>query len=355
MRMSAQTRLLPESGTHLFAYLMTTNANPSTITITSTSTLRVDNHNNWPLTERFPCEKEFIERLARQNVQQIFVTAALTPDDADEPFNAAVSHILDCLDSLPMRPDAAFDDLYKVIDQNMDIWAKTNISRVATTVDALFQAHPAEWTAITEMLAIHFPQQTADYAASRSLDCHIHHNPPHSGKMIARATRSLGPARYNLFRTKYLVQNPQNASVFDLPYGNRRKAGQLMRKLFRDGTALPNPGASFASAPPQPTLDLSVQGNFLLPREKLDVLMDVCLSTYRHERFHGQAFSPFRSSKAQLKTYAHAYYLLMVAYIVLLGMLELQGKGGLTIAEVYDTSKKSMMRFSSFFGATLDE
>jgi hypothetical protein len=56
----------------------------------TTSTIRVATHNKWPAVELFPCEREFIERMARKNIQQIFVTARLVPDDDDEPFNAAV-------------------------------------------------------------------------------------------------------------------------------------------------------------------------------------------------------------------------------------------------------------------------
>src|SRR4051812_22763027 len=122
-------------------------------TSTSTSTIRVNNHNNWPLTELFPCEKEFIDRLARHNIQQIFVTATLAPDDADEPFNAAVGHMLDSLEALPMRPDAAFDSLYKVIDQNLDVFQQPNMSRMAGAGHAFFATHPREWTVIVEALA----------------------------------------------------------------------------------------------------------------------------------------------------------------------------------------------------------
>lgn len=322
---------------------------------TSTSTIRVSNHNNWPIIELFPCEREFIEQMARHNIQQIFITAKLTADDADEPFNAAVGHILDCLDSLPKRPDAAFDSLYKVIDQNLDAFSQPGTSRMRAAVDAFFQAHPNEWILISEALALNFPQQTADYAASRILDCHIESNPPHTDEMKKRAKRSLGQQRYKELCDKFLVATPQTPSYFYLPYNNRRNAGRLLRLLFRQSTALTKGGA-ISHVPTTPSaLDLSVQVNILSPKEKLLSLMEICLSTYRHERSHGEAFSPFRSSKAKLKTYAHAYYMLMVAYVVVLGMLQGQGKGGISMSDVSDITHKSMQRFSNFFGKALDE
>lgn len=39
---------------------------------------------------------------------------------------------------------------------------------------------------------------------------------------------------------------------------------------------------------------------------------------FRNERFHGTTFPPFRSSAAKLKTYAHGYFILQVAYALLL-------------------------------------
>lgn len=322
---------------------------------TSTSTIRVSNHNNWPVVELFPCERELLERMGRHNIQQIFVTATLVPNDGDEPFNAAVGHILDCLDSLPKRPDAAFDSLYKVIDQNLNAFSKPNTSRMCSLVDAFFQAAPNDWTTITETLASNIPQQTADYAASRALDCHIFSNPPHTEEMKKRAKRSLGPLRYKEFCDKFLVANPQNPNTFYLPYNNRRNAGRLMRLLFRQETVITRNASQLSASATPSLLDLTVQANILQPKQKLQSLLEVCLSTYRHERFHGEAFSPFRSSKAKLKTYAHAYYMLMVSYVVVLGMLHHQGKGGISIFDVSAVAQDSMRRFSAFFGQALNE
>jgi hypothetical protein len=128
-----------------------------------------------------------------------------------------------------------------------------------------------------------------------------------------------------------------------------------MRMLFRQVNAIvKNPGKSSASATPS-LLDLTVQANVLPSKQKLHSLLEVCLSTYRHERAHGEAFSPFRSSKAKLKTYAHAYYMLMVSYVVVLGMLHHQGKGGITISDVFAAAQDSMRRFLAFFEQALDE
>lgn len=319
----------------------------------STSTIRVNNHNNWPAVELFPCEKMFVERMARLNVQQIFLTATLTPSDADEPFNAAVGHILDCLDSLPRRPDAAFDCLYKVIDQNLTPFERPNTSRVISAVDSLFEAEPAYWSAIADLLSTNIPQQTADYAAGRILECHVSPNPPHSDEMKKRAKRSIGARRYDQLCRKFLVPNPQNAALLELPYNKKRDAGRLLRMMFTQRA--PRSQTKVSPSDLGSLLDISIQANVLSPREKLRALMEICVATYRHERFHGEAFSPFRSSKATLKTYAHAYYLLLVAYVVVLGLLQQQKKGGLNAADIYRLAEQSIERFSVFFCDVLNE
>lgn len=319
----------------------------------STSIKRVLNHNNWPAIDLFDCERELLAQMAKHNIQQIFSTAKLEADDNDEDFNAVVGYILDGLDSLPRRPDAAFDCLYRAIDRNLGLFSKPGSSYMHNLVDEFFSKHHNEWITITNILIEHVPQQTADYAANRILDCHIDSNPPHTDKMKLRARRSLGSVRYKEFCEKYLVENPQiPGGFFDLEYRQRRNAGRLMRYLFRQTTPLITKTGVVSCIPT--VLDLSNPDNLLLPKVKLSSLLEILIATYRHERFHGQTFTPFRSSKASLKTYAHAYYILMVTYIIILGILHHLGKGGLTITSIIDTAQKNMDNLRSFFGDTLE-
>ncbi|MCY1698859.1 hypothetical protein OVA10_12465 [Lelliottia sp. SL45] len=316
----------------------------------STSTIRVSNHNNWPAVELFECERIFLDLMAKHNVQQIFATTTLIANDKDEPFNAAIGHILDCLGSLPNRPDAAFDSLYRVIDQNLKQYNHTQSSPMCDFVDSLFKSNPHEWSNITNILAEHIPQQTADYIASRILDCHIENNPPHTDRIKKRAIRSLGKLRYKEFYKTYLIENPSiPGTYYNLEYNKRRNAGRLMCLLLRQTTALTKVNTSSS------ILNLSIQSNLLSPEEKLKSLLELMISTYRHERFHGDVFSPFRSSKASLKTYAHAYYALIVSYIVILGILQLENKGGVTMPSILDITNKCMNNFKSFFDSTLDD
>ena len=102
-------------------------------------------------------------------------------------------------------------------------------------------------------------------------------------------------------------------------------------------------------------LDLSSIDNIIPASVKLKCVINIFIATYRHERFHGETFSPFRSSKAKLKTYAHAYFMLMTSYIVVLGMLHHRDKGGFSIVDLVNVAERSMHQFSSFFGDAFNE
>ncbi|GBF20690.1 hypothetical protein C21_02865 [Arenibacter sp. NBRC 103722] len=54
----------------------------------------------------------------------------------------------------------------------------------------------------------------------------------------------------------------------------------------------------------------------LVLNEKIDLVVNGLLYTYRNERFHGNTFSPFKSSKASLQTYSHAHYLFLWSYFL---------------------------------------
>lgn len=125
-----------------------------------------------------------------------------------------------------------------------------------------------------------------------------------------------------------------------------------MRLMFRSDQTIARGDVQVAG---NDILDLSVEANILSPETKLHCLIDICLATYRHERFHGKTFSPFRSTKASLKTYAHAYFMLMVSYVVVLGMLQAQSKGGLTITEIVRVTNEFTDRFTRFFAPIINE
>ena len=326
--------------------------------VESASELRVYNHNNWPAIDLFPGEREFRNRLARHNIQQIFLTAELVPNEKDESFNAYVGHILDGLDSLPYRPDICFDYMFRIIDQGFESFASENSPHAKSLTEKFFDKNPNMWGKVTETLCSHLPQQTADYIASRILDCWLtpdnKSEDQHAEFIKRRASRTLGKDRYAEIRKKFFVLDSANpAIIIDFPYQNRRNAGRFIRLLLQLSTPLSR--TKEKTSDNISLTDLSLETNLLSSKEKVEALIELALQTYRNERFHGDSFSPFRSSKATLKTYAHAYFLLIVTYVMALGIMELNQQGEITLDEIDRVTTKAMEQFVSFFGSSLDE
>ncbi len=69
--------------------------------------------------------------------------------------------------------------------------------------------------------------------------------------------------------------------------------------------------------------------------------------------FHGATFPPFRSSTAKVKTYAHAYYILMVAYALLLEVFLYREFGVIDQSRVCIAVEKNKANYTKIFGNIL--
>ena len=77
---------------------------------------------------------------------------------------------------------------------------------------------------------------------------------------------------------------------------------------------------------------------------RLEFLLSCVLYTSRCERYHGDYFSPFKSDRAGLDTYAFSYFLLSFCYIYLLALIhrhcELNGIGEIcALDSILDAAK----------------
>jgi len=79
------------------------------------------------------------------------------------------------------------------------------------------------------------------------------------------------------------------------------------------------------------------------------------MTQFRNERFHGTTFPPFRSSMAKLKTYAHAYFLLMVAYALLLEVFLYRDFGVVTPPQVAANIAQNQALFLQVFGRAIEK
>ncbi|PRD13957.1 hypothetical protein [Pantoea coffeiphila] len=260
---------------------------------------RVDLNNNWPKKSLFPAEKYLIDKMKTCEVDIVFQPAKLKYSD-DQDFHNMLSHYLEALDQLPLRPDIAFDCIWKALDAEFVRLQKVNGSKEGRF--SLFYKHISKsdytcntYSKLTEVI----PLQTCEFVAKRILENNIaYKNKPKNNDYQSfrkRTIDSLGQSLYDVFIGKYGVLWDSNKAK------TQRDAGILIQKLLK-GNKLKVETIEF---------QLSDQDRALF-------LTAVTMPQFRNERFHGLTTPPFRSSTATLKTYSHAYFIFHVAYAHLL-------------------------------------
>src|SRR5690606_18090519 len=78
----------------------------------NTKQLRVKYHNGWPAKFDFPAEQKFAAKLQAAGLAQGLVVVPLEFSD-DHQFQFYLGYLIDALDMLPMRPDLAFEHIWK--------------------------------------------------------------------------------------------------------------------------------------------------------------------------------------------------------------------------------------------------
>lgn len=258
--------------------------------------LRVKYHNEWPERFSFPAEKKFTAKMKAAGLAQGLVAVALQFSNHHQ-FQHYLGYLIDALDMLPMRPDLAFDHIWKALDAEFFVVqaeiADKNASRFDGFVDKVLGDSNAAG-AFKDYIQL-IPYQTCEYAAKRVIQASVATD-KNSEILLNRAKQSLDEKFIIAFTTKYPASTTGKPSPAD-----QRKAGRLLKLVF-DGAKV----------------DLA-DDRFSFSQDSLTkFLVKVVLANSRNERSHGSVFPPFRSSSAKLSTYAHAYFLLHLSYSLLL-------------------------------------
>lgn len=255
---------------------------------------RIKLNNSWPNRWNFPIEDDFIKLLKKENISQVFVPVELSFSDNTE-FQIFLSHFLDSLDMLPMRPDLAFENIWKIIDKESNIIKSElndgNTDKFELLFNKVFNSDLTANTFIKYLDII--PLQTCKYAAKRLIEANISAD----RDQITYLKKVKTVLNNESFFEKFFIKYTLSLSDADL----QRKAGRLLMKVFK-GEEITLDGEKFQFS------------NKVLSR----FLVRSVLVNIRNERSHGSIFPSFRSSKASLKSYKHAYFLYHIAYTLLL-------------------------------------
>ncbi|MDG4850923.1 hypothetical protein, partial [Peribacillus frigoritolerans] len=102
------------------------------------------------------------------------------------------------------------------------------------------------------------------------------------------------------------------------------------------------------------TIDISTERNYKIELEdELNFLINGILYTFRNERAHGAVFSPFRSSKATIKTYAHSNFCFLAAYVLLLILMSKNDGYKMSNKYVVENITQNIDLFQKLYGREL--
>lgn len=321
--------------------------------------LRVDRVNNWVprLKENqydylFPIEREFLIRikdtLTAKNKE--FFTPLIYTYDMDKYYHIYISYLIESLDVLPLKVDLSFDFSWKGLELYMgQAYLKHKGQSTSNVTDLIKYANKHYWKSLLNKnstlknqfknLIKLIPSQSYEYLGKRALENYSPLNPK-ANALYTRIALTNGNKELvidNLLQHLYYKYgNPSTAEI-------TRKVGRIFYKLlFGDTINLPDINDS--------NREISF---FLSFDQKMDLVINGLLYTFRNERFHGNTFSPFKSSQASLKTYSHAHYMFLWTYfLVNLTKLYLRNTS-INIKEIIDNNNLNISAFKDLYGIHL--
>jgi len=248
-----------------------------------------------------------------------------------------LSSFLDALDMLPLRPDRAFESIWTALDAEMfDLVDRLQPPNSPSRFQVLMQyieQKSAGYASLASMITFMglVPMQSCEYVAARILEA-MHQPGGHSEFFLKKVRPAMGSPLLDAFDSKYgsqwLAANGQARATI------QRKAGAFL-KLVLTGAVV----------------DIgSLTSHVLQPVERLRFFVYAVLPNVRNERFHGLNFSSYRSSAAKMKTYAAGYFLLLIAYFLLLHVFLYRGFDVIEPAEVNASVLANSQLYAEVFG-----
>lgn len=303
-----------------------------------TKSLRVEAMNTWPAKIQFPIEKKISELLASRNLATP-ITACRVGESESAEYHKFLSSILDGFDSLPGRPDRAFESLWIPIDVEMGRLkgnSGSNDGRFKIFVDHLKRDVVSQEVKV-ELFSFleHAPLQACEYAARRILEA-VDSPGPHSERYVQRIKAAVGTDFTDDFAEKYLPRMRGESPARQAEI--QRKAGSFIRNVMR-GKVMTLAGRDYGED----------------PYVRLAMFSSVILPNIRNERFHGTVFSSYRSSARQMKHYASDCFICALVYHLVLVVLAYRWPSTISPDDLALTIRTNADRFVSLFERNLGQ
>ena len=259
----------------------------------------------------------FMQRMQENRFKQILAPVVVDKDAAMEAFKAdkqiakIYTCVLDVYDMLPLRPDLAFDAAWRTFEYAVETYAKVAWS---------YKNHPFVETVkdkLCQEVLCHLSDKDSDFQEAFSM------------LFESLSLNSIQFAVNRMFYEKPLSMTTQTQHVFDRAkdiidksvlehirktymgeqgYMDAKAIRDISRRIYR---LMSNQDADFQGIVVKP----------LEMRAKFQMLINVILYTSRCERFHGDIYSPFRSTRTKMDTFYNYYYLTLASYILFWSVL----------------------------------
>lgn len=302
---------------------------------------RIEYNNTWPDCGMWhgDIQIEFDNWLKQQSLSQIFEVVKLS-DSAQQvlydnaKLNKLFSGILDIYDELPYRPDEAFDIAWRSLEIFMNhhrniAWQadgdRTAPHLIMRTVKDLIMPLANKEKSVEDVFEGYLCNIPLSVLVFTILRCYIIHDlsiNTQIKKVSERAEEVLTKDLYDDIKIQYKLEQDVKPAVEVL-----RNAALLLQLILKGREVTVN----------KHKYQLGIEN-------RLEFLLSCVLYTSRCERFHGDYFSPFKSDRAGLDTYAFSYFLLSFCYIYLLALIhrhcELNGIGEIcALDSILDAAK----------------
>jgi hypothetical protein len=298
----------------------------------SYSKKRVDYNNKWPdEVIIFSGQEAFYALLNEKGIKNI-IRPIQIPYIDDFQFQRLLSFKIDIYEQLPKRPDIAFDlawrtfEAYSAYFAHIGTWNTTKTWKILnkTSEDILINQLNRNSNLLDAIrnLFNSVPLQATEFLVRRLFETTTTSLKSQQAQIIERVTDSLSEDLFQSFKAKYGVLTPDS----------QRKAGMLLQ-LIISGERVDINGKSYQ----------------LSTTQILKLLINGLLYTYRNERFHGDAFSPFKSSKTQIKTYAHSYFCLISTYFFISQLIYQHFSSEFDIDKIANTLNENTIRYNLVF------
>lgn len=240
-------------------------------------------------------EKDFSERV---NASKGCFYPIKLNDSSDLDYQREIGYLIDSFDALPMRPDFAFESVWKALESETRVYNP----KASITLRMIMLAQQGDKRVLMK-LAEAMPLQSCEYLFKIIVTDYI--------MPSERAGSTDRGATQESKRVDTVAKNSSQLNeLFDYM---RQKFSASDPSSARDGALLLRHGLRGDSVHMGdhnwPCLDEEARALILIP---------LYLYSARNDRFHADFSSPFISGVATLRTYTLPYHAFMVAYHMLL-------------------------------------